>query len=91
MSEFALQQTPSFIADFPIVVWINARFDWTNSLGVASDGRTRRLRSQSRGSIEDIEGKPLKNEPACAVIGQWVGVGGVFDSRYGVLDSLREY
>lgn len=43
------------------------------------------------GSIEDIEGKPLKNEPACAVIGQWVGVWGVFDSRYGVLDSLREY
>jgi hypothetical protein len=42
------------------------------------------------GSIEDIERKPLKNELACALIGNWEAVWNVFDSRYGVLDSLRE-
>ena len=33
----------------------------------------------------------MKNELPCAVIGRWIRVGSVYDSRYGVLDSLREY
>jgi len=41
-------------------------------------------------SIKDIEWKPLKNALACAVIGDWEGMWSVFDSRYGILDSLRE-
>jgi hypothetical protein len=41
-------------------------------------------------SIKDIERKPLKNELACPVIGNWKALWGVFDSRQGVLNSLRE-
>ena len=41
-------------------------------------------------SVKDIEGKPLKDELACAVIGKWEGVRSFCDSPYGVLKSLRE-
>jgi hypothetical protein len=42
------------------------------------------------GSIEDIEGKPLKNELACAVIGEPKCVWGFSNSGYGFVYSLRK-
>src|ERR1051326_617408 len=42
------------------------------------------------GSIEDTEGKPLKSELACAVIGKRVGVWSVPNPGYGVINSLKQ-
>jgi len=65
-------------------------FEWTNSLAVASDVLPPQLRSQSLRFDRDTEGKPLKSELACAVIGKRVGVWSVPNLGYGAINSLSK-